>query len=103
MTNFSGHIGDKFLERIRYVNLITHGSNSRIRGISLLSVSGKVFAKILDAGICQVTEGQVMEEQAGFRVGRGCRDQVLVVRQLGEKTIEKDGKMYAAFIDLEKA
>ena len=60
-------------------------------------------AKILDARICQVTEGQVMEEQAGFRVGRGCRDQVLAVRQLGEKTIEKDGKMYAAFIDLEKA
>ena len=25
------------------------------------------------------------------------------MRQLAEKTIEKDGKMYAAFIDLEKA
>ena len=44
-----------------------------------------------------------MEEQAGFRVGRGCRDQIFVMRQLAEKTIEKDGKMYAAFIDLEKA
>ena len=44
------------------------------RGISLLSIPGKIFAKILDARIRQVTEGQVMEEQAGFRVGRGCRD-----------------------------
>ena len=44
-----------------------------------------------------------MEEQAGFRVGRGCRDQIFVMRQLAEKTIEKDGKMYAAFIDLKKA
>ena len=70
------------------------------RGISLLSIPGKIFAKILDARIRQVTEGQVMEEQAGFRVGRGCRDQIFVMR---EKTIEKDGKMYAAFIDLEKA
>ena len=41
-----------------------------------------------------------MEEQAGFRVGRGCRDQIFMIRQLAEKTIEKDGKMYAAFIDL---
>ena len=73
------------------------------RGISLLSIPGKVFAKILDARMRQVTEGQVMEEQAGFRVGRGCRDQIFVMRQLAEKTIEKDGKMYAAFIDLEKA
>ena len=73
------------------------------RGISLLSIPGKIFAKILDARIRQVTEGKVMEEQAGFRVGRGCRDQIFVMRQLAEKTIEKDGKMYAAFIDLEKA
>ena len=73
------------------------------RGISLLSIPGKVFAKILDARIRQVTESQVMEEQAGFRVGRGCRDQIFVMRQLAEKTIEKDGKMYAAFIDLERA
>ena len=73
------------------------------RGSSLLSIPGKVFAKILDARIRQVTEGQVMEEQAGFRVGRGCRDQIFVMRQLAEKTIEKDGKMHAAFIDLEKA
>ena len=39
-------------------------------GISLLSIPGKVFAKILDARMHRVTEGQVMGEQAGFRVGR---------------------------------
>ena len=72
------------------------------RGISLLSIPGKVFAKIMDARIRQVTEGQVMEEQAGLE--RGCRDQIFVMRHLAEKTIEKDGKVYTAFIDLlEKA
>ena len=45
-----------------------------------------------------MTESQVMEEQAGFRVGKGCRDQIFVMRQLAEKNIEKDGKMYAAFL-----
>ena len=44
------------------------------RGISLLSIPGSVFAKVLDARIRLVTEGQVTVEQAGFRVGRGCRD-----------------------------
>ena len=60
-----------------------------------------------------MTEGEVMEEQAGFRLGRGCTDQIslsgvysstygvrtlawclirVVMRQLAEKTIEKDGK-----------
>ena len=45
----------------------------------------------------------ILEEQAGFRVGRGCRDQIFVMRRLAEKTIEKDDTMYAAFFDLEKA
>ena len=50
-----------------------------------------------------MTESQVMEEQAGFRAERGCSDHIFVMRQLAEKTIEKASKMYAAFIDLEKA
>ena len=37
-----------------------------------------------------------------FRPGRGCTENVLVIRQLGEKMIER-GKLYAAFLDLEKA
>ena len=36
-------------------------------------------------------------------MGKGCRDQIFVMRQFAEKTIEKDGKLYVAFIDLEKA
>ena len=36
------------------------------------------------------TVDKVMDEQRGFRVGRGCVDQVFVVRQVVEKTIEKD-------------
>ena len=36
----------------------------------------------------QVTKDQVMEEQAGFRAGRGCSDQIFVMRQLAEKITE---------------
>ena len=44
----------------------------------------------------------MLEEQVGFRSGRGCIDQIFVIRQLREKHLEKD-RMYAAFVDMEKA
>ena len=44
-----------------------------------------------------------MDEQGGFRAGRGCNDQIFTVRQIMEKTIEKDKVVYMAFVDLEKA
>ena len=43
-----------------------------------------------------------MDEQGGFRAGRGCNDQIFTVRQIMEKTIEKDKVVYMAFVDLEK-
>ena len=73
------------------------------RGISLLSIPGKVFASILNNRVRMVTEDKVMEEQAGFRRGRGCAEQIFVMRQLAEKMIEKDKRMYAVLVDLEKA
>ena len=57
------------------------------RGISLLSVPGKVFASILNNRVRTVTVDKVMEEQARFRRGRGCAEQIFVMRQLAEKMI----------------
>ena len=37
----------------------------------------------------QMTEGQVVEEQADFRVERGCRAQIFVMRQMAEKTLRR--------------
>ena len=73
------------------------------RGISLLSVPGKVFASILNHRVRTVTKDKVMEEQAGFRRSRGCAEQIFVMRQLTEKMIEKGKKLCAVFVDLEKA
>ena len=48
------------------------------RGITLLSVVGKVFCKILNNRLvqCLGKEGVLHEEQAGFRLYRGCMDNV---------------------------
>ena len=73
------------------------------RGISLMSIVGKVFARVLNERVKVMTADKVMDEQGGFRSGRGCSDQIFAVKQIVEKTIEKDRKMYMAFVDLEKA
>ena len=62
-----------------------------------------MLAKILNDHVRCLTEDRLLEEQAGFRSGSGCIDQIFVIRQLMEKYLEKDKKMYAAFIDMEKA
>ena len=76
---------------------------SNYRGISLMSIVGKVFARVLNERVKEVTGDKVMDEQGGFRSGRGCCDQIFAVKQMVKKTIEKDRKMYMAFVDLEKA
>ena len=73
------------------------------RGISLLSVVGKVYGKILINRISDKTENVIAEVQSGFRRGRGCTDQVFIVRQICEKYLGKGKDVYFAFLDLEKA
>merc|ERR1711888_425040 len=77
------------------------GRNSR--GISLLSVPGKVYGRILIERVVENSEGQVGEELSGFRKGRSCADQVFVLRRVCEKMKEKGKQVWVAFMDLEKA
>ena len=73
------------------------------RGISLLSVPGKVYGRILIERVIENSEGQIGEEQSGFRKGRSCADQIFVLRQVCEKMKEKKKRVFVAFMDLEKA
>jgi len=73
------------------------------RGISLLSVVGKVYARVLMERVRRITEGLMDDEQGGFRKGRGCVDQIFAVKQVCEKVLEKGKNVYLGFMDLEKA
>ena len=74
------------------------------RGISVKSIVGKkVFARVLNERVKVKIEDKVMDEQGGFRAGRGCAVQVFVVRQVVEEAIEKDKEAYMAFADMKKA
>ena len=76
---------------------------SSYRGISLLSIPGKVYTKVLQQQLKKQVEEVLAEEQAGFRPGRGTVDQIFVIRQLAEKFFEKNCTLYNNFIDFKQA
>ena len=62
------------------------------RGISLLSIAGKVLARVLLNRLNEHLEqsGLLPESQCGFRKDRGTIDMIFTVRQLGEKCQEQN-------------
>ncbi|KAK3760073.1 hypothetical protein RRG08_064743 [Elysia crispata] len=73
------------------------------RGITLLSIPSKVLAKIVINHISSAVDGKLREEQAGFRQGRGCIDQIFTLRNIIEQCIEWQRELYINFVDFEKA
>ena len=73
------------------------------RGISLLSVTGKVFAKVILIGLQKLAERVYTESQCGFQAGRSTIDMVFSLCQLQEKSREQQMPLYIAFTDLTKA
>lgn len=72
------------------------------RGISLLDVAGKVFARLIQERLSSIAERLLPDSQCGFRKGRGCVDMVFVARQLLEKAREHNDYLYTLFVDLRK-
>ena len=64
---------------------------------------GKVYDRVLINRIRDKAENVIAEVQGGFRRGRGCTDQIFIVRQICEKHLGKGKDVYFAFLDLEKA
>lgn len=76
------------------------------RGISLLSVLGKAFTKILNARLVKWAELHDLqyEEQAGYRKGYSTIDNIFTLYAITEKYLCKDkGRFYVLFIDFSKA
>ena len=72
-------------------------------GISLLSVAGKIFVRVILNRLVTFSEQTFPEAQCGFRPGRSTVDMIFTVRQLQEKCIEQNKPLYLVFIDLTKA
>ena len=73
------------------------------RGISLLSIVGKAFARVVLKKLQLLADRVYPESQCGFRSERSTIDMVFSLRQLQEKCREQRRPLYLAFIDLTKA
>ena len=64
--------------------------------------ASKVMLKILQARLQQYVNSEVPDDQAGFRKGRGTRDQFANIRWIMEKAREFQKNIYFCFIDYAK-
>ena len=70
-------------------------------GLKLIEQVMKLLERIVDGLIRQVVSTD--DSQFSFVLGRGTIDAIFVVRQLQEKYLAANKRLYMAFVDLEKA
>ena len=76
---------------------------SNYHTIVLISYASKVMLKILQARPQQYVNHEFPDVQAGFRKGRGTRDQIANICGIMEKPREFQKNIYFCFIDYAKA
>ena len=71
--------------------------------IALISHASKVILKILQSRLQQYVNHELPDVQAGYRKGRGIRDQMANIRWIIKKAREFQKNIYFSFIDYAKA
>ena len=71
--------------------------------IALILHASKVMLKILQTRLQQYVNRELPAVQAGFKKGRGTRDQIANIRWIIEKAREFRKNIYFCFIDYDKA
>ena len=79
------------------------GNCDNYRTISLISHASKILLYIILNRLQQKVDMEIPEEQAGFRKGRGTRDQIFNLNLLLQKNMGVNKPIYIAFIDYRKA
>ena len=70
--------------------------------MALISLASKVKLKILNAKLQHCVNQELPDYEAGFRKGRGTRDQIANISRITEKTREFQKNNYLCFIDSAK-
>ncbi|KAK0134955.1 Transposon TX1 uncharacterized protein [Merluccius polli] len=76
---------------------------SNYRGITLLSLPGKVYSGVLERRVRRIVKPRIQEEQCGFRPGRGTVYQLYTLCRILEGAWEFAQPVHMCFVDLEKA
>ena len=75
---------------------------SNYRTIELISHASKVVLKILQARLQQYVNCELPDVQAGFRKGRGTRDQIANIHWIIEKAREFQKNIYCCLLTMPK-
>ena len=94
------------LEKISFHSKHKEGQYQRMLNycaIVLISHASQVILKILQARFQQYINWELPDVQAGFRNGKGTRDQIINICWIIKKTREFQKNTYFCFIDYAKA
>ena len=61
---------------------------NNLKSITLLSLTSKVFSKVILEHLTATLEKDMRKEHAGFRKGRSCSDHIFTLRQILEQAKE---------------
>ena len=90
------------LEKVIFIPIPKKGNAkecSNYHTIALISHASKVMLKILQARLQQYVNHELPDVQAGFRKGRGTRDQIIKICWIIEKSREFQKNIYFCFIN----
>ena len=93
------------LERSVFIPIPKKGNAkecSNCRTIALISQASKVMLKILQARLQQYRNQELSDVQAGFRKGRGTRDQISNIRWISKKQESSRKTSISALLTLPK-
>jgi len=68
-----------------------------------LSVPSKIFTRVIINRLYDEVNRLLRSEQAGFRRGRSTTEQIFILRNIIEQSIEWQSSIYINFVDFEKA
>jgi len=75
---------------------------SNYHTIALISHASNIILKILQARLQQYMNHEIPDVQAGFRKGRGTKDQIANIRWIIKKSKEFQKNLYFCFIEYTK-
>ena len=94
------------LKKVRLIPIPKKGNAkecSNYGTIARISQASKVMLKILQSRLQEYVNSELPDVQAGFRKGRGIRDQIANICWITEKAREFQKNIYFCFIDYAKA
>ena len=94
------------LEKVRFIPFPKKGNVKECSNyctIALISHASKVMLKILQDRLQQYVNCELPDVQAGFRKGRGTRNQIANICWIMEKARKFPKNIYFCFIDYAKA